>query len=768
MADVEEPQCGGRYRCEALWEEMGSGKYGGCGGAMSLLSYEDGVLDPSSIIPLLDGGTEGFKGNARVILPGMTACIDCTLELYPPQINFPMCTIASMPRLPEHCIEYVRILQWPKENPFGAEGVVLDGDDPEHIQWVFQKSLERAAEFKITGVTYRLTQETTCRMYFLFLFYSAYIPLNNYLVFNDVDGLYTYTFEAERKENCSACSQVPQKLQFSSSAKLQEVLDYLTENASFTRTKATAGNGQSVGSPPDSPAKPHAASSKDLILESKDTKSEDRQSNTPSPPVSTFSSGTSTTSDIEVLDHDSVISESSASSRQESAESKASLHLMQTSFQLLSASACSDFQRLDDYQKLTESSGSSDAFERIDSFSMQSLDSRSVSEINSDDELPGRACTLASVTSSPPSSTPLAADPELNDTVKDRSLEENEMEESCRSATPVNCEEPEELVESDQASSVFWTVTNEPEQTPVHPTSEEGQANQVYHNLQLQKVIDELTIILEKRETQILAVSKDKARLEEDYDNLKDEMINLKEECCSVQSLKEEFTQRIADAEKKAQLACKEKDALKKEVKTLKEELSTRLNSNETAEIMKEKDEQIKGLLEEGEKLSKQQLHNSNSIKKLRVKDKENEGLLSKQSKKIKELEEELKHLQQVLDGKEEVERQHRESIKKLNGVVERQEKELSRHLTDLEEYQETNRSLQAALDNSYKELAELHRANATKDSKAQEAALSREIQAKEQLSVALEKAQEESRMQQEVLAMQVRTHSTCRKLYER
>lgn len=61
-----------------------------------------------------------------------------------------------------------------------------------------------------------------------------------------------------------------------------------------------------------------------------------------------------------------------------------------------------------------------------------------------------------------------------------------------------------------------------------------------------------------------------------------------------------------------------------------------------------------------------------------------------------------------------------------------------------------------------------MHRANATKDSKAQEAALSREIQAKEQLSVALEKAQEESRMQQEVLAMQVRTHSTCRKLYER
>lgn len=53
---------------------------------MSFLHYEDGVLDPSSIIPLIDGGTEGFKGNVRVIIPGMTACVECTLELYPPQV----------------------------------------------------------------------------------------------------------------------------------------------------------------------------------------------------------------------------------------------------------------------------------------------------------------------------------------------------------------------------------------------------------------------------------------------------------------------------------------------------------------------------------------------------------------------------------------------------------------------------------------------------------------------------------------------------------
>uniref|UniRef100_A0A8C9VNC5 NEDD8-activating enzyme E1 catalytic subunit n=1 Tax=Scleropages formosus TaxID=113540 RepID=A0A8C9VNC5_SCLFO len=214
---------------------------------MSLLIYEGGVLDTSTIIPLIDGGTEGFKGNARVVLPGMTACIDCTLELYPPQINFPMCTIATMPRLPEHCIEYVHILQWPKEKPFG-DGVALDGDDPQHIQWVFQRSQERAAQFNITGVTYRLTQaikNNECTIILSLLFSAAcasevfkiasstYIPLNNYLVFNDVDGLYTYTFEAERKENCSACSQVPHDLQFPSSAKLQDVLDYLIESTAL-------------------------------------------------------------------------------------------------------------------------------------------------------------------------------------------------------------------------------------------------------------------------------------------------------------------------------------------------------------------------------------------------------------------------------------------------------------------------------------------------------------------------------------------------------
>ncbi|XP_068450724.1 TATA element modulatory factor [Clinocottus analis] len=526
--------------------------------------------------------------------------------------------------------------------------------------------------------------------------------------------------------------------------------------------------------------------SKEVLVEHKDSKVEDRQSDTPSPPVSAFSSGTSTTSDIEVLDHESVLSESSASSRQETGEGKAGLHLMQGSFQLLTASTCEDFPRLEDYSKLTESCGSSsDAFERIDSFSVQSLDSRSVSEVNSDDDIPGSR-TLASVTAGPPPlmvSSAVCQKQEDGEVEKEAEVEEveeeekeeeeedeeegftetmreqslDEMEESGRSATPVNSEPPEEMTEQESEANVtLCDPTSKAEERIIPPITEEMKSVSTVQILELQKVIDELSGRLEKRELQLLAVSKDKASLEEQCDNLKDEVISLKEESSTVQSLKDEFTQRIADAERKAQLACKERDIAKKEIKGLREELSTRLHSSDTMEIIREKEEQIKGLLEEGEKLSKQQLQHSNIIKKLRVKEKESDTRITKQQRKTKEQEEELRQLQQVLDGKEEVEKQHRENIKKLNAVVERQEKELTRLQTDSEELQETNRSVQAALDNAYKELAELHKVHVSRTSEAEEVSLSRETQAKEQLSLALEKAQEEARLQQEALANQV------------
>jgi len=219
---------------------------------LSFLNYdEDGNVDEdnSQVIYLVDGGTEGFKGNARVIIPGKTACVECTLDLYPPQQNFPMCTLAHTPRLPEHCVEYVRVLLWPQEMPFG-DGVMIDGDDPNHIKWIHDKSMARAEEYGIQGVTYRLTQGVVKRIIPAVASTNAAIAaacatevfkivsatgnaLSNYVVFNDSDGVYTHTFEVEKKDDCFACSQIRHSLQFRGTSKLQEVVDFLSESVRY-------------------------------------------------------------------------------------------------------------------------------------------------------------------------------------------------------------------------------------------------------------------------------------------------------------------------------------------------------------------------------------------------------------------------------------------------------------------------------------------------------------------------------------------------------
>ena len=179
----------------------------------------------------------------------MSACIECTLDLYPPQVNFPLCTIAHTPRLPEHCVEYAKIILWPKEEPFGTE-VPVDGDDPEHVTWIMKKAQERANEFGIKNVTYRLTQgvikhiipavastnaaiAALCSIEVLKVASNFSLALNNWLNFNNSEGIYTFSYEQEKNENCPSCSRKPKTLPLKSDAKFKDLLTYLSEEPSL-------------------------------------------------------------------------------------------------------------------------------------------------------------------------------------------------------------------------------------------------------------------------------------------------------------------------------------------------------------------------------------------------------------------------------------------------------------------------------------------------------------------------------------------------------
>merc|ERR1712232_580893 len=217
-----------------------------------------GEIDPSTIIPLLDGGTEGFKGQARVIVPTMTSCFDCSLDSFPPQVNFPLCTIAETPRLPEHCIEYALIILWEKVFP----GKKMDADSPTDMKWIYEQALERASAYNIPGVTYQLTMGVVKRIIPAIASTNALIAaavcaealkistycgpmLETYMMYMGQTGVYAHTFVYEKNENCMVCGGGTLTLTRAPTSTLQELLDALAQHPNYqlTRPSISGANG---------------------------------------------------------------------------------------------------------------------------------------------------------------------------------------------------------------------------------------------------------------------------------------------------------------------------------------------------------------------------------------------------------------------------------------------------------------------------------------------------------------------------------------------
>lgn len=185
----------------------------------------------------------GFKGQSRVILPTMTSCYECQLDMHAPRAAVPLCTLATIPRQPEHCIEWAHIMAWEQEKPFPK----LDNDDPEHITWLYKKALTRAQEFNIPGVTYSLTQGVVKNIIPAIASTNAIIAASccneafkiasstnpslgleeNYMMYSGDDGIYTYTFKHNKKDDCPVCGNLARDLSIDPNLTLQEFIDSL-------------------------------------------------------------------------------------------------------------------------------------------------------------------------------------------------------------------------------------------------------------------------------------------------------------------------------------------------------------------------------------------------------------------------------------------------------------------------------------------------------------------------------------------------------------
>ncbi|PSN69797.1 hypothetical protein BS50DRAFT_519204 [Corynespora cassiicola Philippines] len=220
--------------------------------------------NPDSLKPLIDGGTEGFKGQSRVIFPTMTSCIECQLDMHAPRAAVPLCTLATIPRQPQHCIEWAHIIAWEEER----KDITLDNDDPEHITWLYQKALKRAEEFNIPGVTYSMTQgvvkniipaiastnaivaASCCNEAFKIATntnpFLGFPETNNYMMYTGDESIYTYTFEHEKKEDCPVCGagNLARPLQVDPNVTLQEFLDGLAERPEAQLKKPSIRSGE--------------------------------------------------------------------------------------------------------------------------------------------------------------------------------------------------------------------------------------------------------------------------------------------------------------------------------------------------------------------------------------------------------------------------------------------------------------------------------------------------------------------------------------------
>ncbi|XP_045525330.1 TATA element modulatory factor-like [Pieris brassicae] len=238
--------------------------------------------------------------------------------------------------------------------------------------------------------------------------------------------------------------------------------------------------------------------------------------------------------------------------------------------------------------------------------------------------------------------------------------------------------------------------------------SDESQGSE---NEVLMRRLSEMAEILDARENRLMEVSRNNAELVENNVHLKSQMECLlaKQESSDINTITEDYTQRLSALEKKFQQAIRDKNHLRKQLDNLKLEIAKK-NATGVDALLKEKDDIILQLQEEGEKLARQELQHTNIIKKLRSKERDNEQVIKGLRDKAAEQTAELDRMKRSLASKEEVEVSQIEAVYRLTTANKKMDTELVETKSALDDTTQKLESARTSLDVARREVNELQR----------------------------------------------------------
>lgn len=238
--------------------------------------------------------------------------------------------------------------------------------------------------------------------------------------------------------------------------------------------------------------------------------------------------------------------------------------------------------------------------------------------------------------------------------------------------------------------------------------------------------IGELSEILEQREYKLVEMGRMNAELQNENINLAGQLENRQKRSESIElsSVADEYTQRLSALEKKFQQSIRERESLRKQYETLRLETATKINKLEYDKLLADKDVMVEELRIEGEKLSKQILTQSNIIKKIRTKEKDQESNLKRQKEQIDELTDETERLKRSLSAKEDVERSQIEAVHKLSSEKRKFEKDNLQLKSSLDDLQQKVNTIQTSFEAAKKELGDKQQSHIELSKKSQDAVL--------------------------------------------